>query len=539
VFDEGVSIGQMFYMIAYQGWRPVLPPDCPSGYAELMTECWADEPEQRPTAHQLLKRLQQLYTEEKQRMAAVQAAQLAAAGAAAAAAAAVLSNVEVSTRDFRDSEGSESNARQYRVAASAATQAMANVRASEQGFVDAASCTVRHAQPGSAGSGSSASAGRGRGSSESSGGSVDAEASYQHFAAAVLQRKRSGSLPVGAGTGSGRGSRASAGGGGRTSAGWQQLLWQQQQQGVQQQIREQRAAASAHAQAQQDVELRTPPGRGAGRPAGGPDSSGSGNLPGNSEIQAYDDGNSGSLFQESLFVNASSESNAQFGGGSSSEGYSPAVSQRAQQQQLAHAEQQQMQQEGVTGDIEMRGSRMSVDRPLLGRPPAARASSSFKDSFSTGTLPSVMGDSSSAKGSYSTLGGFSSTGLHGLDSFRLDSSSSGVPVIHTAGGSSGGGVPTPAGAPALPRPTVSSNSFSLSTLQPVREGSGSGAGSSSLDEGVRATAPAGARQPPPAPGSSAASDTAGPREQQARPSPFAALAQRAGSLFVLLKATIP
>ena len=64
--DEGLSIGQMFYMIAYQDWRPEVPPDCPPGYVELMTSCWHEDPEQRPTAQQLLKRLQKLQGQARQ-----------------------------------------------------------------------------------------------------------------------------------------------------------------------------------------------------------------------------------------------------------------------------------------------------------------------------------------------------------------------------------------------------------------------------------------------------------------------------------------
>eukprot|EP00775_Hariotina_reticulata_P008839 gene8839-9018_t len=31
VFDDSVSIGQIFYMVAYQGWRPTIPANCPTG----------------------------------------------------------------------------------------------------------------------------------------------------------------------------------------------------------------------------------------------------------------------------------------------------------------------------------------------------------------------------------------------------------------------------------------------------------------------------------------------------------------------------
>lgn len=90
VFDEGLSIGQMFYLIAYQGWRPEMPAGCPPGFAELMVACWHEEPEQRPAAPQLLRSLQKLYVQAKQEMAASRQAEAAIAGASAAAAAKVL-----------------------------------------------------------------------------------------------------------------------------------------------------------------------------------------------------------------------------------------------------------------------------------------------------------------------------------------------------------------------------------------------------------------------------------------------------------------
>lgn len=64
--DEGTSVGQMFYAIAYQNWRPEIPAGCPQGYAELMAVCWHDDPEQRPTANQLLRRLQVLQGQARQ-----------------------------------------------------------------------------------------------------------------------------------------------------------------------------------------------------------------------------------------------------------------------------------------------------------------------------------------------------------------------------------------------------------------------------------------------------------------------------------------
>jgi hypothetical protein len=70
-----------FLAVAYQNWRPTVPPECPPGYAEIMTACWHQDPEQRPTVQQLLRSLQKLYVGEKQHLNAERQ------GAAAAAAA--------------------------------------------------------------------------------------------------------------------------------------------------------------------------------------------------------------------------------------------------------------------------------------------------------------------------------------------------------------------------------------------------------------------------------------------------------------------
>jgi hypothetical protein len=74
VMNEGLSIGQMFYMIAYQDWRPDVPADCPPEFVDLMTACWHEDPLQRPNAQQLLSTLQKLYIESRQQHAAAKAA---------------------------------------------------------------------------------------------------------------------------------------------------------------------------------------------------------------------------------------------------------------------------------------------------------------------------------------------------------------------------------------------------------------------------------------------------------------------------------
>jgi hypothetical protein len=66
LFDEHISIGQVYYMIAYEGWRPPIPEGCPPGYIQLMTACWAADPDQRPRASEVAAQLNKLYAAEKQ-----------------------------------------------------------------------------------------------------------------------------------------------------------------------------------------------------------------------------------------------------------------------------------------------------------------------------------------------------------------------------------------------------------------------------------------------------------------------------------------
>eukprot|EP00878_Enallax_costatus_P003660 GHUV01003874.1.p1 GENE.GHUV01003874.1~~GHUV01003874.1.p1 ORF type:complete len:512 (+),score=157.35 GHUV01003874.1:108-1643(+) len=70
VFGEGLSLGQIFHTIVYQSWRPSTPADCPAAYAHLMQACWHADPQQRPTAQQVLRALQKLYITEKRAAAA-------------------------------------------------------------------------------------------------------------------------------------------------------------------------------------------------------------------------------------------------------------------------------------------------------------------------------------------------------------------------------------------------------------------------------------------------------------------------------------
>ena len=112
LFDEHVSIGQVFYMIAYEGWRPQIPEGCPIGYAELMAACWAHNPEQRPTAGDVLGQLNKLYAAEKQRYQQEKLAeqQRAAAEAAAALAAAEASGKHAFTQQQQQQQQQGSGA---------------------------------------------------------------------------------------------------------------------------------------------------------------------------------------------------------------------------------------------------------------------------------------------------------------------------------------------------------------------------------------------------------------------------------------------
>jgi hypothetical protein len=55
--QKGVQIA---YAAAEQGLRPEIPAYCPPDYAELMRQCWADKPDDRPTFQAILKRLFQM-----------------------------------------------------------------------------------------------------------------------------------------------------------------------------------------------------------------------------------------------------------------------------------------------------------------------------------------------------------------------------------------------------------------------------------------------------------------------------------------------
>jgi len=49
---------QVILQVATKGLRPEIPPDCPQEWAQLIRDCWADDPDQRPTFAEVQQRLQ-------------------------------------------------------------------------------------------------------------------------------------------------------------------------------------------------------------------------------------------------------------------------------------------------------------------------------------------------------------------------------------------------------------------------------------------------------------------------------------------------
>lgn len=76
--QKGVQIA---YAAAEQGLRPKIPNYCPPDYAQLMQECWAANPEERPAFEEILKRLFQLKKQADQAAAMALAAGGLAQGA--------------------------------------------------------------------------------------------------------------------------------------------------------------------------------------------------------------------------------------------------------------------------------------------------------------------------------------------------------------------------------------------------------------------------------------------------------------------------
>lgn len=64
---EGMNPMQMGFAVGSQGYRPPLPADAPPGLTDLISSCWQDEPQQRPTFSQVLHMLQALEVKSKSR----------------------------------------------------------------------------------------------------------------------------------------------------------------------------------------------------------------------------------------------------------------------------------------------------------------------------------------------------------------------------------------------------------------------------------------------------------------------------------------
>jgi serine/threonine protein kinase len=59
-FRESLSLLQIAFMIAVENGRPVIPESVLPGVRELMEDCWAVEPDDRPTFEQIVDRLKEM-----------------------------------------------------------------------------------------------------------------------------------------------------------------------------------------------------------------------------------------------------------------------------------------------------------------------------------------------------------------------------------------------------------------------------------------------------------------------------------------------
>ena len=60
-----MTVGQVFFAVVHEKLRPPIPDGLPADYVNLMKECWAHEPKDRPVISAVLKRLQKLYKEHR------------------------------------------------------------------------------------------------------------------------------------------------------------------------------------------------------------------------------------------------------------------------------------------------------------------------------------------------------------------------------------------------------------------------------------------------------------------------------------------
>jgi hypothetical protein len=57
---EGKSKPQIIVGVSKEGLRPDIPPSCPPDFAQLMRDCWEQDPERRPRFAQVLERLEKM-----------------------------------------------------------------------------------------------------------------------------------------------------------------------------------------------------------------------------------------------------------------------------------------------------------------------------------------------------------------------------------------------------------------------------------------------------------------------------------------------
>lgn len=54
---EGIPHFQVVFTVGNQGMRPEIPPDCPHAWANLIVDCWAENPDDRPSFDDIINRL--------------------------------------------------------------------------------------------------------------------------------------------------------------------------------------------------------------------------------------------------------------------------------------------------------------------------------------------------------------------------------------------------------------------------------------------------------------------------------------------------
>ncbi len=57
---SGMNKPDIIVGVSQQALRPVIPDDCPAPYAQLMSDCWHEDPTKRPSFTEVLHRLEQL-----------------------------------------------------------------------------------------------------------------------------------------------------------------------------------------------------------------------------------------------------------------------------------------------------------------------------------------------------------------------------------------------------------------------------------------------------------------------------------------------